>query len=237
MAQPWETLDVVETEEGPLALKCRGDRDFLILINGRVLMNSSANRSEIVLAEEACAPIAARKNARVLIGGLGMGYTLRAALDALREDARVTVADLNPVVAEWCRGPLASLTDGAVTDPRVSLEIKDVSQIITDASHAPGDAQGHYDAIILDLYEGPHTGTHKKDDPLYGSRAIERTRAALRPSGIFAVWAEDPCKAFPKRLAAAGFVVREERPGRGGRRHVVYLAEALEGARSRRGRR
>ncbi len=234
MAQPWKTLEVVETEEGPLTLQRRGERDFLILIAGRVLMNSSAHRSESVLAEQACGPIAERKNARVLIGGLGMGYTLRAALDALREDARVTVADLNPVVAEWCRGPLAQLTDGAVDDPRVVLEIKDVCQIITDASHAPDGAHDHYDAIILDLYEGPHARTHKQDDPLYGSKAIERTRSALRPGGVFAVWAEDPCKSFSKRLVTAGFTVCEERPGWGGRRHVVYLAEAGEGARQRR---
>ena len=109
MAQPWETIDRVDTADGVLELRRRGERDFLIVINGRVLMNSSANRSEIALGESACRAVVARERPSVLIGGLGMGLTLRAALGSLPSTAEVVVAELNPVVVQWCRGPLRGL--------------------------------------------------------------------------------------------------------------------------------
>src|SRR3972149_5657277 len=120
MTQPWQTIDRIATADGVLELRRRGDNDFLIIINGRVLMNSSANRSEIVLGESACRAVAARGRPRVLIGGLGMGLTLRAALDSLPPNAQVVVAEINPVVVKWCRGPLAGLTGSAVDDRRGS---------------------------------------------------------------------------------------------------------------------
>ena len=130
MAKPWTTLDVVETEEGRLELRQRDTDDFLIVIDGRVLMSSRAHRSEIEVASLACERLASPRRARILIGGLGMGYTLRAALDGLPEDAEVHVAELNEVVVRWCRGPLASLTDDALRDPRVRVRHGDVSKII-----------------------------------------------------------------------------------------------------------
>ncbi|HEX9020453.1 MAG TPA: spermidine synthase, partial [Nitrospirota bacterium] len=133
MAQPWQTIGKVDTPDGVLELRCRGERDFLILINSRVLMNSSASRSETVLGERACRLVASRRRPRVLIGGLGMGLTLRAALDALPETAQVVVAELNEVVVKWCRGPLAGLTQNAAGDPRVEIEIADVSAVIAGA--------------------------------------------------------------------------------------------------------
>ena len=114
MAKPWTTLDAVETKEGRLELRQRDTDDFLIVIDGRVLMSSRAHRSEIEVASLACERLASPRRARILIGGLGMGYTLRAALDGLPEDAEVHVAELNEVVVRWCRGPLASLTDDAL---------------------------------------------------------------------------------------------------------------------------
>nr|WP_291315043.1 spermidine synthase [Desulfuromonas sp.] len=159
----------------------------------------------------------------MLVGGLGMGFTLKAVLDTLPAAAKVVVAELNPVVLEWCRGPLAGLTGGAATDPRVTVEITDVADLIRRSAVGAG-AEG-FDAVVLDLYTGPHAGSHKRDDPLYGSRAIEATRAALRPGGVFAVWGENFDAGFDKRLKAAGFSVTSERPGRGGLRHVVYLAK------------
>ena len=107
MAQPWHTIEKIDKEDNVLELRRRGDRDFLLLVNGRVLMNSSANRSEVTLGEHACKLVADRPSPRVLIGGLGMGFTLRAALDVLPASAQIVVAELNPVVVEWCRGPLA----------------------------------------------------------------------------------------------------------------------------------
>ncbi len=222
MAQPWQTIDSVETLDGLLELRRRGERDFLIMINNRVLMNSSLNRSEITLGEQACRRVAAHKNPRVLIGGLGLGLTLRAALDALPAAGQVVVAELNPVVASWCRGPLAGLTQNAASDPRVTIVIKDVAAVIAESAQT---GSPRFDAIIIDLYEGPGSGTDARNDPFYGSRALMTTAAALTPSGVFAVWGENPEAAFEKRLAAVGFYVERLRPGKGGLRHVVYMAQ------------
>ena len=221
MAQPWQTIEKADTADGVLELRKRGERDFLILINNRVLMNSSANRSEFALGELACREVAARPRPRVLIGGLGMGLTLRAALDALPETARVVVAEINPVVITWCRGPLAELSRKAADDPRVLLVNDDIAAAIAKAAGPRGE---RYDAVIIDLYEGPHAGTDASNDPFYGSRALKKTVAALASGGIFAVWGEAPDAAFEKRLRAAGFAVTAQRPGRGGLRHVVYVA-------------
>jgi spermidine synthase len=222
MAQPWQTIEKVETADGVLELRKRGDRDFMILINNRVLMNSSANRSEIVLGELACRKIATRHRPRVLIGGLGMGLTLRAALDVLTDRARVIVADLNPEIVTWCRGPLAELTTRAVDDPRVTVVIDDVTAVIARAAQSGAE---QFDAIIIDLYEGPGASSNALHDPFYGSRALKTTAAALSSGGVFAVWGENPDASFEKRLAVAGFIVYRERPGRGGLRHVVYVAQ------------
>jgi len=222
MAQPWQTIDKVDTPDGVLELRKRGDRDFMILINNRVLMNSSANRSEIVLGELACEKAATRHGPQVLIGGLGMGLTLRAALDSLPVTARVVVAELNPAVVSWCRGPLAMLTNLAVDDPRVTVVIDDVAAVIARAAQ-PGAEK--FDAVIIDLYEGPGASRDALLDPFYGSRALKTTSSALSPGGVFAVWGENSDAAFEKRLASAGFTVDRKRPGRGGLRHVVYLAQ------------
>ncbi|HMG23231.1 MAG TPA: hypothetical protein VK607_17970, partial [Kofleriaceae bacterium] len=150
-------------------------------------------------------------------GGLGMAFTVRAALDALPPRAEVVVAELTPEVEAWCRGPLAALTGGALDDPRVAVVIGDVAQVIGDAP------AGHYHAILLDLYEGPHAATQRRDDPFYGRAALARSRAALAAGGVLAVWSEEPDAGFANRLAAAGFDVATHRLG-APRSHVVYLA-------------
>lgn len=216
MSRPWETLDRRDTPDGELELRRRGPDDYLILVGGRVLMNSRECRSEQVLGTAACRDLP--PEARVLVGGLGMGLTLRAVLDSVSGAARIDVAELHPVVGEWCRGPLAELTDAAVLDPRVHLEITDVSDWIASAP------AGRYDAIVLDLFEGPHARTDAETDPLYGRRAIDRTWHALAKGGVVAVWAEAPERAFEGRLRKRGFRVESERPGRGGYRHWVVLA-------------
>jgi spermidine synthase len=228
MAKPWRLVDSVDTDEGVLELRQRGETDFLITIDSRVLMNSSANMSEIVLAELACESLKNRKNPRVLVGGLGMGFTLKAAIDNLPAGAEVMVAELNPIVVKWCQGPIAHLTGGAVDDPRVKVVIDDVAAVIRDAAMKTDG--GRFDAIILDLYEGPYEGDQGRGEYLYGDRALELSRSALRAGGVFAVWSEDPDKAFEKRLQAAMFSVNRQRPGRGGRRHVVYIASKAVGA-------
>ncbi len=222
MARPWRLVDSIETDEGLLDLRQRGESDFLITIAGRVLMNSAGNFSEIALGKLACESVQNNKKPRVLVGGLGMGYTLKAALDTLPPAAEVVLAELNPIMATWCRGPLAHLAGGAVDDPRVSVVIEDVAVAIQSAAK---QGNGHrFDAIILDLYEGPYEGDQGRGDYLYGPGAIVLSRTALVEGGVFAVWSEDPDKAFEKRLQKAGFTVNRQRPGRGGGRHVVYIA-------------
>lgn len=224
MAQPWLILDSVPTPEGTLELRRRGESDFLITVGGQVLMNSSAHRSEVALGALGCRGLRRRAGARVLVGGLGMGFTLRAVLDSLPDSGRAIVAELNPVVLQWCRGPLAALTARAVDDPRVTVEVADVADLICRGAQA--SESGRFNAIVLDLYQGPHAGSRKREDPLYGSVALELTRAALVPGGVFAVWGESHDAGFEKRLKAAGFQVTCERPGFGGLRHEVYVATA-----------
>jgi spermidine synthase len=211
------TLDRADTPEGALELRRRGDSDYLITVGGRVLMTSSAHRSEDALAEMACNAIHDRARSRVLLGGLGMAYTLRATLDNLPDSASITVVELNPKVVEWCREPLAPLTDSAISDPRVTVEIGDVARAISESKAAS------WDAIILDLYEGPHEASQSPYDPFYGKDALAHSAKALSPRGVLAVWSEDPDLAFERNLVAAGFSLEKNASGKGGRRHVVYL--------------
>ena len=213
--RPWRTLATVATAEGVLELRQRGEREFLIVIDGRVLMTSSDRRSEQALAHLACKTLAAG-SPRVLIGGLGMAYTVRAALDVLPATAEVVVAELTAAVGDWCRGPLAPLTGAAVFDPRVRVVIGDVARVIA------GAPRGHYDAILLDLYEGPHAATQRPDDPFYGRAALGKSHAALAPGGVLAVWSEEPDQAFAHRFAASGFDVAMHRLGKT-RAHIVYV--------------
>ena len=218
MARPWQTLATAPTGEGTLELRRRGDDEFLIVIAGRVLMNSASRRSEEALATLACGHLKTAAAPRVLIGGLGMAFTLRAALDCLPPAARVVVAELNPDILAWCKGPLAASTASAVLDPRVTVQLGDVAHVIASAPPAS------YDAIVLDLYEGPHAATQRADDPFYGAAALERQHRALRPGGMLAVWSEDADATFARRMAS-GFAVTTHRIGGGGRRHVVYLGK------------
>ena len=219
MALPWNTLASVKTPEGALELRRRGEKEFLITIDNRILMTSKAHRSEVALAELGCAELREKKGARVLVSGLGMGYTLRAALDQLADDAKVVVAELNPVVVEWCKGPLSVLIEDAANDPRVTMHIGDVAKHIAKVEKA-------YDAIVLDMYEGPQTNV-KPNDPLYGPGASRNAKKALVPKGVYAIWGEVPSAGFERSLEGAGFTFRAHRPsGRGALRHCVYVARA-----------
>ena len=213
---PWKVLASVATREGPLQLRQRGEREFLITINGRVLMTSSERTSELAVATLACKELAGHKAPRILIGGLGMAYTVRAALDALPRRAQITVAELTPEVETWCRGPLAPLTNGAANDPRVRIVIRDVARVIDEA------APGQFDAIVLDLYEGPHAASKRQNDPFYGRFALERSYAALTPGGVLAIWSEESNAVFKRRMMDAGFDTTLHHPG-GSRSYVVYL--------------
>lgn len=217
MARPWTTLASVDLIDGVMELRQRGDSDFLIMIDGRVLMNSFSRSSEEELSRLGLAHIAGVTAPRVLIGGLGMAFTLRAALDVLPATAAVTVAELNDNVLAWCQGPLGPATAHAVKDPRVTVEIVDVAELI--ACTAPA----HYHAIILDLYEGPNDASQGRNDPFYSVAALAKQRAALAPGGVLSVWSEDADAPYEKRFKAAGFAVTKHLIGSGGRRHVIYV--------------
>jgi len=218
MSRAWHTLDRWQSPDGLLELRQRDVDDFLICVDGRVLMNSRASRSEEDLGLRTCAGL--REGSRILVGGLGMGFTLRAILDVLPPESEVHVAELYSIVADWCRGPLAALSGGCLDDPRVSLQVGDVIDRIREAA----EGGGAYDAIVLDLFEGPHARTAASRDPLYGQQAIERSWRALRSGGVLGVWAEARASHFETRLRAQGFQVESHRPGRGGLRHWIVLA-------------
>lgn len=213
---PLELLASVKTGAGELQLRKRGEKEFLVSIDGRVLMSSGDRRSEEAVATLACKAMVGVTAPRMLIGGLGLGYTLRAALDALPAMAVVTVAELTAEVETWCRGPLAPLTKGAVLDPRVTVVIDDVERVIATVP------AGGFDAIVLDLYEGPHAISKRDDEPFYGRRALARTFAALSPGGVLSVWSEDINEGFAKRMTDAGFSTSVHHPG-GKRAYGVYL--------------
>jgi spermidine synthase len=215
MTSTWRTLATVSTAEGPLELRRRRD-DWLMVIGGRVLMNSFSRSSEEDLARLALDRLA-RPAQRVLVSGLGMGFTLRALLDRAPPTAHVVVSELNPVVVDWCKGPLGPATNDAIRDPRVHVELRDVADVIA------GAPAGAFDLILLDLYEGPNSATQAADDPFYGTAALARLHRALAPRGVAGIWSEDADAPFARRFAAARFDVTKHSPRSGGRRHLVYL--------------
>ena len=218
---PWQLLGTasVPGNEAPLTLHQRGG-EFVIRIGPIALMSSAAHGSEEALAELACAPLAQCADARVLIGGLGMGFTLAAALRHLAPAARVLVAELIPAVVEWNRGPLAGLADRPLDDARVSVWEGDVGECIR-AEHAA------FDAILLDVDDGPNGLTRAANDWLYSDAGLPAARDALRRGGVLGVWSVAPDVGFTRRLAEAGFAVKETvvraRRTKGGR-HTLWLA-------------
>ncbi len=220
---PWILLDTatVPGGGGELRLMRRGD-EYSIMAGPITLMNSRLHGSEESLAALTLARIANRKAPRLLIGGLGMGFTLRAALAIAPKDARIVVAELLPAVVEWAKGPMAPVFGDCLDDPRVQVAVEDVSASI---------GKGPYDAILLDVDNGPEGLTRAANDALYDASGLARAKAALTPSGVLSVWSSAPHAGFTKRLAAAGFRVEEARvPARrgGGRgaKHVIWLAVA-----------
>jgi spermidine synthase len=202
-----------------MRLMQRGD-EISIAVGTCELMTNQFRSSERALATLACARLQECPRPRVLIGGLGMGFTLRGALDALGPEASVVVAELVPAVATWARGPLSSLFAGSLDDPRVELRVEDVHRTIQS-----GPAQ--FDAILLDVDNGAHGLTRRANDRLYDIQGLKRARFSLRRNGVLAVWSGGPDRKFKARLKLAGFSVKEERVyanGICGRRHIVWIA-------------
>jgi spermidine synthase len=219
--RPWTTLGTatVPGEGAPLRLMQRGD-EFVIMAGTNPLMNSRMSGSEEDLATLAWARIAGRSAPHVLIGGLGMGFTLRAALAAMSADVRITVAEIVPEIVEWARGPLMHIFDGCLDDGRVTVTVADVGAVIGARSAA-------FDAILLDVDNGPEGLSRAGNDRLYSAGGLGKARAALKPGGVLAVWSAHGDREFTRRLGEAGFRAEEiavrERHGRKGARHTIWI--------------
>jgi spermidine synthase len=219
---PWLQIDSarVPGAEVELRLMKRGD-EFSMKLGPNELMNSRLSGSEEALATLACRRIEAVKAPHLLIGGLGMGFTLRAALAVLGPKARITVAELVPAVIAWARGPMADIFGDSLDDPRASILGADVVAVI--GSHASA-----FDAILLDVDNGPEGLIRKANDALYDLKGLKAIRRALRPKGVLAVWSSGPNASFSKRLREAGFDVNEvavrATTKRSGARHVIWFA-------------
>jgi spermidine synthase len=217
---PWIELDRAALPQGGELRLMRRGHEFSIKLGIAELMTSRLYASEEALATLAAEKLKGRTNPRVLIGGLGMGFTLRAALSAFGSKAEIVVAELVPAVVRWARGPLAGLFGGSLDDRRVELVEADVAALIRRAKPL-------YDAILLDVDNGPEGMTQSANDHLYSMRGLAAARAALSPGGVLAVWSQGPDRAFAKRFEKAGFLVEDRkvraRGVHGGSRHVIWL--------------
>jgi spermidine synthase len=226
---PWLQIDTARVPGADVELRLmqRGT-EFSMMLGPNELMNSRLSGSEEALATLACRRIGAVKAPHLLVGGLGMGFTLRAALAVLGTEARITVAELVPAVIAWARGPMASIFGDSLNDPRASILRADVVDVIQ--SHASA-----FDAILLDVDNGPEGLIRKANDALYDLRGLKAIRRALRPGGVLAVWSSGPNPAFSKRLRDAGFDVNEvavrATTKRSGARHVIWFATKSESER------
>jgi spermidine synthase len=220
---PWMLLDKAKAPGGGELRLMRRGAEYSIRLGDNELMNSRLSGSEEALATIPCARIRDRPTPQILIGGLGMGFTLRAALGALGDKARIVVAELVPAVVQWAQGPMAPIFGECLSDIRVSLREADVSGLIRSA-------RSDYDAILLDVDNGPEGLTRAANDALYDAQGLRAARIALRPGGILAVWSSGPDDDFTRRLRRAGFEVEEIRVrahrARRGARHVVWVASA-----------
>ena len=213
-----ELLDTIEIPDGGQLKLYRRDTEYSIMLGGTELMNSRKTGSEIALASLACERLAAGPRPALLIGGLGMGFTLRAALDRLPAEARVDVAELVPGIVDWARGPLADIFAGSLDDRRVRL-------IIDDVIHVIRSGVGTYDAILLDVDNGPDGLTQEANERLYDARGLGSLRNALRPGGVLTVWSSAGDSRFTTRLRRAGFEAEEHVVKSGGGRHVIWVAQ------------
>jgi len=221
--KPWELLGETRTPDGALMALTRRDREYIILADGKPLMSSRMHGSEEALATFACERARVLADPCVLVGGLGMGFTLRAALNVLPPGATVIVAELVPAVVEWNRGPLAPLAERPLEDRRVRVFEGDVLDALR------GNRAG-FDAVILDVDNGPRAFTDASNAALYTNEGIATVRGALRDNGVLAVWSAWEDRKFEQRLRYAGFTVKvtrvRARLKRGGPRHTLFLASS-----------
>ncbi|HEX7782282.1 MAG TPA: spermidine synthase [Sphingobium sp.] len=219
--QPREFIGSANVPGGEELRLYRRGRDFMIVLDRNELMSSRMSGSEEALADMTCDRLGGRKSVHMLIGGYGMGFTLRAALARLGSDARIVVAELVPEILAWARGPMAELAAGCLEDPRVHIVEDDVAEVI-----AAGRAT--YDAILLDVDNGPDGLVRQGNDRLYSAQGLSVAIAALKPGGVLAIWSAAPDNAFARRLSNAGLAVEEvavrARSNGKGPRHVIWFA-------------
>jgi spermidine synthase len=221
--EPWTLLDTAQIpgNSGELQLYQRADEFSISVAGGGVLMSTWAHGSEDALAELACRRIAGRPAPRVLIGGLGMGFTLAAALRCLGDDAQLEVAELVPAVVTWNRGPLGEHAGYPLRDQRVAVRAGDVAKVLRSERQA-------YDAILLDVDNGPEGMTRRKNDWLYTTDGLTECYTALRPAGILAIWSAGADRDFTERLRKTGFMAKQIRVREHenkGALHAIWLAE------------
>ena len=219
--KPWEILARTRTPDGVELTLTRHTTEYVILADGRVLMSSRMHGSEDALAVLGCRRARTLAQPCVLVGGLGMGFTLRATLDILPTAARIVVAEIVPSVVEWNRGPLGALAGHPLDDSRVTVEERDVGATMQSIP-------GCFDAVLLDVDNGPAALSASSNDRLYGARGVAVARASLRPGGVLAVWSAKDDRRFEERLRAGGFSVQRERvrgrEKRGGLKHTILVA-------------
>ena len=219
-----ELLGTAQVPDGEELKLFSHGRDFMIVLGRNELMSTRMRHSEEQLAELTLARLE-KADPHLLVGGYGMGFTLRAAL-AARPRGRVTVAELVPEIVAWARGPMAELTAGCLDDPRVALRMGDVAAEIDDAADG---TTGRYDAILLDVDNGPDALVHERNRRLYSFAGLRAAKAALAPGGVLAIWSAARDPAFTRRLEKAGFAVEEvevrARPNNKGPRHTIWFAK------------
>ena len=220
--KPTHTLDRRLTPDGKELILYERDGVYTIRVDGQELMSSRAHGSEEALARLTLDALDEAQSPRVLVGGLGLGYTLRAALDLLPPGGAVVVAEVLPAVVAWNRGVRASLAGSPLSDPRVTLDEGDVIDLIQVSPAA-------FDAVLLDVDNGPSALTLAGNQRLYGPSGLDAVRRCLRPLGVLGVWSADPEPAFARSLRHAGFEVRVEsvfaRGVRKGPRHTLFIAQ------------
>ncbi len=219
---PWQQIDTARVPGASIELRLmRRGAEFSMMLGQNELMNSRLSGSEEALATLACRRIEAVKRPHLLIGGLGMGFTLRAALAVLGPEAQITVAELVPAVITWARGPMADIFGDSLEDPRASIRSADVVEVIRSHPSA-------FDAILLDVDNGPEGLIRKANDALYDIKGLKAIHKSLRPGGVVAVWSSGPNALFSKRLGDVGFDVNEvavrATAKRSGVRHVIWFA-------------
>jgi spermidine synthase len=219
---PWSLVAAspIPGGRGEIRLMRRGS-EFSIVLGTIELMNNRLSGSEKALAVRTCERLEDRARPNLLIGGLGMGFTLRAVLSEVGPEARITVSELVPAVVEWAHGSMAEIFRGSLGDPRVRIVEGDVAALI-------GSSTGLYDAILLDVDNGPSGLTRASNDGLYGAAGLAAARRALKPAGILSVWSARPDGVFAARMRRAGFAVDQVRVrarGNRGARHVLWIGQ------------